>query len=139
MFRYEVHGYKAFHEKSIKCLVCPIFRSVSAMETSARLGGLTARRLFDQQRYASPTTATAVSPRRTPNYLAQKMAGLVAADSLPSVLFFFPFPRSDYVPWEASAHLLASNPRVYVKSHGFMINSITLHSTVAIIARTSSF
>ncbi|RCN44376.1 hypothetical protein ANCCAN_09653, partial [Ancylostoma caninum] len=50
-------------------------RSVSAMETSARLGGLTARRLFDQQRYASPTTATAASPRRTPNYLAQKMAG----------------------------------------------------------------
>ncbi|KAK6754316.1 hypothetical protein RB195_013363 [Necator americanus] len=50
-------------------------RSVSAMETSARIGGLTARRLFDQQRYASTATATAASPRRTPNYLAQKMAG----------------------------------------------------------------
>ncbi|ETN82916.1 hypothetical protein NECAME_07692, partial [Necator americanus] len=49
-------------------------RSVSAMETSARIGGLTARRLFDQQRYASTATATAASPRRTPNYLAQKMA-----------------------------------------------------------------
>ncbi|KAK6060348.1 hypothetical protein COOONC_01996 [Cooperia oncophora] len=52
------------------------FRSVSAVETSGRLGGMASRRLFDQQRYgAAPSSTTTTSPRRTQNYLAQKMAG----------------------------------------------------------------
>ncbi|KAK6024687.1 hypothetical protein OSTOST_09501 [Ostertagia ostertagi] len=51
-------------------------RSVSAVETSGRLGGMASRRLFDQQRYgAAPSSTTTASPRRTQNYLAQKMAG----------------------------------------------------------------
>ncbi|WKY11716.1 hypothetical protein Q1695_003354 [Nippostrongylus brasiliensis] len=49
-------------------------RSVSAVETSGRFGGPPSRRLFDQQRYATPSSANA-SPRRATNYLAQKMAG----------------------------------------------------------------
>ncbi|XGW02920.1 hypothetical protein V3C99_014724 [Haemonchus contortus] len=50
-------------------------RSVSAVETSGRLG-MASRRLFDQQRYgAAPSSTTVASPRRTQNYLAQKMAG----------------------------------------------------------------
>ncbi|VDO41066.1 unnamed protein product [Haemonchus placei] len=50
-------------------------RSVSAVETSGRLG-MASRRLFDQQRYgATPSSTTVASPRRTQNYLAQKMAG----------------------------------------------------------------
>ncbi|VDL74037.1 unnamed protein product [Nippostrongylus brasiliensis] len=42
--------------------------------TSGRFGGPPSRRLFDQQRYATPSSANA-SPRRATNYLAQKMAG----------------------------------------------------------------